>query len=257
MWVGLAVCVAAVFVQTTRSGLDILALLVAGFALLLIERTLGDWIADTLGSGPAALVFAGIAVAALLYVTSVSGRATAGRFFAAAEGRGYRSAYFTFKDPGRASDVPRLHVAPPAVPDGATSPTPTGSAPVDGVAPQFVAPAPSPAPAPRRAASGVRITRLRSSADVTMVGQPITLRADVTADDAGDLPSVEFTIDGRLIATSAPVGGSADVTWSTRVPGQYVVRARLPGFFGSGNRSTIVTVLPGPGAGTSRRRNID
>src|SRR3982751_5702752 len=89
VWVGLAVCVAAVFLQITRSGVDVLALLVAAFALLLLERTLGDWIAGTLGSGPAALVFAGIAVAGLLYVTSSSGRALAGSFFAGAEARGY------------------------------------------------------------------------------------------------------------------------------------------------------------------------
>src|SRR4051794_13855377 len=93
VWAGLAVCLSAVFVQTTRSGLDILVLLVAAFVLLVLERTLGDWIADTLGSGPAALIFAGIALGGLLYVSSGSGRASAARFFAGAQARGYRAAY--------------------------------------------------------------------------------------------------------------------------------------------------------------------
>ena len=49
MWMGLCVVLATVVVQTTRSGIDILALLVAGFILLLLERTLGDWVAESVG----------------------------------------------------------------------------------------------------------------------------------------------------------------------------------------------------------------
>jgi hypothetical protein len=249
--------VAAVFVQTTGSGVDVLVLLVALFVLLVLERTLGDWVADTLGSGPAALVFLAIAVAGLVYVNSRSGRALAGRFFASAEARGYRSVYFNFKGPDSASELPRLHVATPPAPDGGPPPSiEPAAAAVAAVADPVIPSAPSAESVPRRAATGVRITRLRPSADVAMVGQPITLSVDVAADDAGDLPAIEFTVDGRLIATAVPERGRAAATWSTRVPGQYNVRVRLPGSFGISNLSTTVTILPGPVAGAPRRRNI-
>ena len=67
VWAGLSVLIAGVAVQTTRSGIDILALLVAGFVLLLIERTLGDWVAETLGPVPATVLFAAVAVLGVAY----------------------------------------------------------------------------------------------------------------------------------------------------------------------------------------------
>jgi hypothetical protein len=226
--------VCALFVLTTHSGVDVLAVLTAGFVLLLLERTLGDWIAETLGSGPAALIFAGIALAGLLYVASDSGWATAARFFAGAQARGYRAAYVSFTASGQAAEVPSLP------PRGASAP--------GGPAVLQVSPPPSAAsaaPAPRGPAAGVRISQVRLSADVVTVGQSIALHADVAADDDGELPPVEFSIDGRVIATAAATGGRATATWSSRIPGQYVVRARLPGRFSGSGRSAMITVLPG------------
>jgi len=255
-WVGLAVCVSAVFVQATRTGVDILALLVAAFVLLLLERTLGDWIADTLGAGPAALIFAAIALAGILYVTSGSGRGRAARLFAEAQARGYQTAYFSVSESGKAAGVPAFHVTPPGA--AATGglppdPTPLGAAPPQDAGSAAAAPAPPPprpplalAPDPRPPASGVRITQVRPSVDVATVGQAIALHADVTAEDDGELPAIEFSIDGRVVATARPAGGRATATWSTRVPGQYVVRARLPGRYPGGTSlSALITVLPG------------
>ncbi|MEO7274306.1 MAG: Ig-like domain-containing protein [Vicinamibacterales bacterium] len=263
VWVGLAVCVAAVVVQTTRSGVDVLALLLAAFCLLVLERTLGDWIADTLGPGPAALVFAGIALAGLLYVTTGGGRASAARFVAGAEARGYRAAYLTLTGPGKSGDLPNLRVATPASTVSSSAAPATGSL-------EVVAAATLPGPAsggasasaagassvPGVPAAGVRITRFFSSANVAAVNQPITLRADVAADDEGELPKVEFSIDGRVVATAAPAGGTATATWRTRVPGQYVARAHLPGRFRAGVApSTMITVIPG--RASSPRREPD
>jgi hypothetical protein len=243
VWAGVAVCATAIFVQTTHSGVDVLVVLVAGFALLVLERTLGDWIADTLGSGPAALIFAGMALAGLLYVDSGSGRATAARFFAGAQARGYGAAYVSLTPSGKVAEVPDLHVPPPSSsvsPRGA--PAPGGPAVLQVSPPTSTA---SAAPAPPPPAAGVRITQVRLSADVVTVGQSIALHADVAADDDGELPPVEFSIDGRVIATAASTGGRATATWSTRIPGQYVVRARLPGRFSGSGRSARITVLPG------------
>src|SRR5215212_9148575 len=82
VWAGLTVLVAAIVVQTTRSGIDVLALLVAGFALLVLERTLGDWVADTLGPVPTTLLFAALAALGVAYVTTDSGRGRVRRLFA-------------------------------------------------------------------------------------------------------------------------------------------------------------------------------
>ena len=94
LWMGLCVVLATVVVQTTRSGIDILALLIAGFILLVLERTLGDWVAESVGPAPTALIFALVAGICVAYVTTDSGRGRAERLLVAAEARGYRAAYF-------------------------------------------------------------------------------------------------------------------------------------------------------------------
>jgi len=98
LWAGLCVAAAAVTVQITRTGVDVLALMTAGFILLLLERTVGDWIADSLGPAATALVFAGIAALGVWYMMSAGGRAKAQRVFAAAEARGYHTMYVTLDD---------------------------------------------------------------------------------------------------------------------------------------------------------------
>jgi len=49
--------VAALFVQLTHAGIDIFLMLVAGFILLVLERTLGDWIAESVGAPATVLIF--------------------------------------------------------------------------------------------------------------------------------------------------------------------------------------------------------
>ena len=98
VWAALCLAAAALTVQITRTGVDILALMSAGFVLLLLERTLGDWIADNLGPAATALVFACVAALGVSYSMTGGGRAKAQRAFAAAEARGYHTLYFSLDD---------------------------------------------------------------------------------------------------------------------------------------------------------------
>src|SRR5262245_56820924 len=83
LWAGLCVAAAALTVQITRTGVDVLALMLAGFLLLLLERTVGDWIAESLGPATTALVFAAVAGFGVWYVMTAGGRAKVQRVFAA------------------------------------------------------------------------------------------------------------------------------------------------------------------------------
>jgi hypothetical protein len=70
-------------------GIDLLLIAVVGLFLLILERTLGDWMGEKVGAGPAAIVFALVLIGFTWYVIDSSDS-----FFAAAEERGYRSLYY-------------------------------------------------------------------------------------------------------------------------------------------------------------------
>jgi hypothetical protein len=91
--------VAALFVQLTHAGIDVFLMLAAGFVLLVLERTLGDWIAESVGAPATVLIFTVFAGLAVAYALSADGRAKANRFFAAAQSRGYRPVYFVVAEP--------------------------------------------------------------------------------------------------------------------------------------------------------------
>ena len=97
-WAGVCVLSAAITVQCDRTGVDVLGLLIAAFMLLLVERTLGDWIAESLGPAATAFVFAAVAASGVWYLTDGVGRAKAQRVFAAAEARGYHTMFVTLDD---------------------------------------------------------------------------------------------------------------------------------------------------------------
>ena len=247
LWAALCVGTAAIVVATTRTGVDVLALLVAGFLLLVVERTVGDWLAETLGPLPTALLFALVAASGALYFQTDAGRRRAERVFEAAEARGYHTAYFRV---GEERTRARQRSATDAV--AAALPAPTGRSVSDppitsppGQAPSVVAP---PAPMPessRPIAQGARIARLRAEPEVTVIDQEVVLTADLLSDTPGTLPQVEFSVDRHVIASVAPVDGVATVRWRTRVPGQYAVRAGLAGSQPRAvQKSILLTVLP-------------
>jgi len=93
-WAALPVISLAVGVLASGHGFDILLLATAGLLLLTLERTIGDWMGELLGAGPAGIVFA-ICIAALGYyfLGHSSGSAKTNQLLASAERRGYRSYY--------------------------------------------------------------------------------------------------------------------------------------------------------------------
>jgi hypothetical protein len=278
VWAGGSVVVGAIVVQVTRTGVDVLALLVALFVLLLIERTIGDWVADSLGPVTAILIFIAMAALGVTYVSTDRGRSRVHRIFEAAEAQGYHTAYVALdkdeRDAGRGGDSkgvadtlarPLNTPAAGAVsgsPSASSSAAPSSSAPSSSAPSSSSGASASPAPVvatgaasstPRAASSpdvrqagGVRITRLRISPEVAVTGQLLMFRADLTSDGTGSLPEVEFSVDGRSIAQVRPdAHGIAVARWRTAVPGQYVVRARPTGGLLGAVSSATLNVLPG------------
>ena len=283
LWAGLCVVAAAVTVQLTGAGVDVLALMVAGFFLLLLERTLGDWIADSLGSAATALVFAGVAACGVLYTMTAGGRAKVQFVFSAAEARGYHTTFFTLDD---AKDTLADEVGlPDAVRDATDAVTPTAAdgrvgSPLSrgtsaGGPPSSRVPtsarrrdAGSTARSPASSVAGgpdvsggaattatgeeqvedgaIRIVRLVLNPEIVMTGDRVTLRAIVTG--RSEPPAlIEFSIDGHTVST-APIGrdGIAKAMFATRTPGQYTVRARIVGGpFRITEVSALLSVLPG------------
>lgn len=245
VWGAVSVAVAAIAVQATRSGVDILAVLVACFLLLVLERTAGDWIADTIGAWPVAVVFSGIAIIGVAYLQTNSGRARASRLFAAAEARGYRTEYFTVSE------------TPPAAPRAGS--VAVGSARV--AARTSTAPVASPSRRPgnpRQAAAAEaadsrggqsvrsrapRLGRLRIAPEVSVTDREVDFTVDGAAGQETIL-DVEFSVDGQFVGRAPFVNGVATLRWKTRVPGRYTVRVHVAdGFIGSGT-SAVLNVLP-------------
>lgn len=284
VWAGATLLVAVIAVLITHTGIDLLALLVALVVLLLIERTLGDWIADNVGPLTTVVIFTGVAVLGVMYVSTAGGRGRVRRLFNAAEARGYHTAYFSIDDDTNAplkegdsggvadrlspspnapnAPAPTAGSGPPGAPSPSVGPAPgpsTATAP--GAATAAASPSPtsgtggapvsdtraSSRPEEPKQAGGVRITRLSLSPDLAVVGQTIVFRADLASDGDGVLPEVEFSVDGRLVAKVTPQsGGVATARWKTAVPGQYVVRVRLSSsLFGSEGRSAVINILSG------------
>lgn len=282
VWAGATLLVAVIAVLITHTGIDLLGLLVALVVLLLIERTLGDWIADNVGPVTTVVVFTGVAVLGVMYVSTAGGRGRVRRLFNAAEARGYHTAYFSIDDdtdaplkdgdsggvadrlsPSSNAPTPTAGSGPPAAPSPSVAPAPGPSTATAPGASTAAAASPIPTsgaagvpvsdtrassrPEEPKQAGGVRITRLSLSPDLAVVGQTIVFRADLASDGDGVLPEVEFSVDGRSIARVRPNDrGTALARWTTRVPGQYVVRVRLTqGLLGAATTSATLNVLPG------------
>lgn len=94
-WAALPVISLAIGVLASGNGFDILLLATAGLLLLTLERTVGDWMGELLGAGPAGIVFA-ICIAGLGYyfLGHSSGSAKTNQLLASAERQGYRSSYY-------------------------------------------------------------------------------------------------------------------------------------------------------------------
>jgi hypothetical protein len=264
VWGGLTVIVAAIVVEATRTGIDVLALLIAAFLLLVIERTLGDWVADSLGPAPTVLIFVAIAALGVTYVTTKDGRSRTQRLFALADAHGYHTLYFSLDDEtevGPASRTvsnvaaaPRIHDAPLQAPPPSAATPPNVTASSHATAGTATAPAAASGTAGVAApnanqpepAEGARIERLQVVPEVALVGQALLFRVTIHSEKPGTLPDVEFSVNSRSLAKVTPdAQGVAVTSWKTMVPGQYAVRARLAGkYFGGTAVSAALNVLP-------------
>lgn len=241
IWLSLAaaVVVMAVTVEVTRTGLDLLVLLVIGLGVVTLERTVGDWLGELLGSGLATLVL-GSFLGGSAWLAFESG-GPADRFFAAAEKRGYRTTYYetsvvrvpattsvpavasTGFDPApaaRPSQSPRVATTHPPVPPKVVPP----QAPAE----------PSPTNGSRRPTwlFQEQLAPSRLTLDVptpSLTGEPIALRARLTSQGSPvRRASIAFTANGRFVASGVTgVDGNTSVTFSARVPGRYEIRAEF------------------------------
>jgi hypothetical protein len=242
--------------------------------VLVIERTLGDWVAVSLGPAPTVLIFVAIAAMGVTYITTKDGRGRAQRLFALADAHGYHTLYFSLDEEAEGgresptlSNVAAAARSPIPLQASSSSTATTGNAAASshgpasggaanvavsshgsaGAASSHGSAGAAAAPAtggPGAAASaatqpqdaeGARIERLQVVPEVALVGQALLFRVTIHSEKPGTLPDVEFSVDNRLLARVAPdAQGVAVASWKTRVPGQYAVRARLSGKYFGG-----------------------
>jgi hypothetical protein len=252
-WLALPVIGLAVGVLASGLGVDVLMVAVAGMVLLLLERTVGDWLADTTGPVPATIVFAAIVAGFTWFVVG-----SADEFFAAAEERGFRRIYY---QPARAYQPERA-----AAPVDRRFPLSSGqrasgqqanrtgrvSAARDAsAAPMEVGGAPE-----RQTASNAAPSTATAVASRTLFGAPkeraplVPTRIAVKVEPAqvsparrvvfeavvhaGDRPvasgSVRFIVNGAAVAMAAVDSrGVATSTFATYFPGTHEVRASYSG----------------------------
>jgi len=257
LWVAAVLILTGVPVQLTGVGIDVFALLLAGSLLFVIERTVGDAVAEFIGPIGAATLFCAIAAAGFGYMLTETGQAQGKRVMAVAQSHGYQPLYFKTDPRDDEKDPRRPPVKPSAVPREQPPSTDVALAPAtpaDRPGPLESTASPS-GPPPAVVTPGlfglfktqeVPLARLIvtpqvvSSGDslrleVRFVGPPITLKGPIA-----------FLVNGREIARVEPdEKGIIAAQTSQIIPGTYEASARLPG----GTRATppgpvAFTVLP-------------
>lgn len=126
-WSLAATLVAAVGVQVMRTGLDVLVILIVCAIVIVVERTLGDWTAETIGPSLSA---AGIMALAGTGIWLVSANGKVDQFFAAADAAGYGTLFRASSAAAALSPAPapaavpatsRTHSSPPPIPRSPTT----------------------------------------------------------------------------------------------------------------------------------------
>jgi hypothetical protein len=252
VWCAGAAAATSLAVQATGKGVDVLVVVLLCCAVVALERTLGDLLAELVGSGLASVVFAVLLGAGVWLLFAEGGKAD--QFYTAAERSGYQTLYH------RHSNAP--------VPDAA-------AAPADGSAPSTSTPTAADKgtvlgriPADRvvgsgrtrdaagsmlddtqgeRGARATPLVRLETP-EMSMTGRSVTIRAHVSAGGA-PLPGVpvEFTISGRHAgAGTTDSTGAVSTAFVTRVAGTYQVEARITDRrIRQPTARTLLYVLPG------------
>lgn len=261
LWAAGAVAVAAVAVQVTGTGLDILLLLVVGLVVILLERTLGDWLGEMIGAGFSAVLL-GTALLIVAWVSFAPG-GLAERFFAAAEKRGYHALYFRPAPvPAKgAAPLPVAVVAPAATAGTTQSADPSrrggrsAGTPSEPRASQPERPRSDAQPSAeggRAGRSGRRVgtvTRLQLR-QLAHTHEEIVARVQVDSPGGPAAGAVvEFRLGGRLLGTrQTDRDGTASIPFSLRAPGQFRLQAGVvdtPEYRASSTAATV-QILPRP-----------
>lgn len=240
---GILVCLGGIVigVATTHTGVDVLFIAVLCVGVIAIERTVGDSLAEFVGPGAAALGMAGFAFLFVWYIFEGGGKAGRERLFFAAEQRGYHTLWL-----GLAPDLADRGAPANQAPEVALA-SMDRAASKGAATHQIRSSESSNSDLPRRLGN-VTTTLLTLSPSVALAGQNVALRVVVSLDGTPLTDgSVEFSVDGRLLATVAlGSSGRAVAQFSSKVPGEYTIRARYSGgqSLGRSAAEATLTVLP-------------
>lgn len=268
LWAIGGVVLVALAVEATHTGIDVLALMVLVLLLVLVERTVGDWVAEVLGPTMATVVFASAAALAVFYLLGDGGQARARRALSAAEERGYRGLFLNSQDKPREKTPEELEAerrekaaaetaaaaketanrqgeaagSGDSVPAGGAAKASADTAQEEAV----VKGEPTGNPVYRRRTPELpRIALISMTPRTATIGRAAVLTARVVPAPEESL-SVSFTVNGRDLATVPVKAGEANVQFETDIAGVYTVRARItgPGRYSTAESSTVVNVLP-------------
>ena len=256
LWVAGVLVVAGAVVQSTGVGIDLFALLLAGSLLFVLERTVGDGVAELIGPVGAAVLFCAIALLGFGYVLTESGQSRAKRLVILAQSRGYQPVYF-FVDPrdndkDNDKDKKRPPVGPPPPAGGEKKPASTDVALARGTAPGGRPAAADPKSSDSAKSEvvtpgllshfmsdDVPLARLIVTPNVVSSGEPVNLEVRFVGSQVALKGPVAFLVNGREIARVDPNSAGVISSKNTQIiPGTYEASARLP----AGTRATA----PGP-----------
>ncbi|MBA3884533.1 MAG: hypothetical protein H0X67_02230 [Acidobacteria bacterium] len=246
-WVLVVVSALAVLLLVgflARSAIDVLALVLLCGAVVLLQRTVGDWFAELVGDSAANVLFIAVVLALLGGIFGTEqGRAAATAMFRALDDRGFQSAVVPVYGPAASptTSSPPANVAAPPLPtprlatDGPGGPPRAGGVSAPGgtvVAPEVRTRPGSVAPEDRRPPpSEPAVSHVIVRAVPTDQPRQMVLRAQVMAGpDAVRDGEVEFSLNGRVVAR-VPLedDGSAEARMANLARGYYRFIARFIG----------------------------
>lgn len=211
---------AALLIVLAREAFDVFAILVLCFLLFAAERTIGDWLVDAVGPfGAKTIFFLGLVVVFGILLAMGSVRTAVVRVLDEADAQGFHSVALR-----GLSKLPSTSVAPSG---GGVKPARSPDLPVTATE--------APAAASGTASVGDQgrpLTRTRLVLRLSSQPDAVVLQAELVADEPGvnlDEGRVEFTIDGKHVATARLADGRAVARITSVLRGSHRARARFLG----------------------------
>lgn len=247
VWGSAAVAAAWLFVFVTGVGIDVLLLIMLGCGILVLDRVIGDRVAEFAGNGVASILLAVCLGAAGWVLFAKGGKAD--EFFFAAENAGYQTLFY------EPSSSPVKPPPPPAVPPAdVTRAVDSGAVNLQAGKGADV-PGATPGPTLKETSSAVLASwgidprqsvrpaiRLETP-EIVVTGRSVPLRAHMTA-EGKPLPGVPviFRVNGTDIGTSnTDARGVAQVSFTPRAARTHQIEARVER--SSGRRAASARML--------------